>query len=68
MFNIPISEPVLREFLKLQAIEEGRCGNYTNVDESIDKLRYRVNDLLMASVLREVKILQSCLRISNTPQ
>lgn len=45
--NIPISEPVLREILKLQAIEEGKCGNYTNLDADVDKLRYRVSDLVM---------------------
>ena len=57
--NIPISEPVLREILKLQAIEDGRCGNYTNLDDSVDKLRYRVSDLVMGSVLREIRKLQS---------
>lgn len=61
--NIPISEPVLREILKLQAIEEGRCGNYTNLDDSVDKLRYRVSDLVMGSVLREIRKLQSNPRI-----
>ena len=57
--NIPISDSVLKEVLKLQAIEEGRRGNYTNVDDKIDKVRYRVADLVMASVLREVRRLQA---------
>lgn len=57
--KIQISEPVLKEVLKLQAIEEGRRGNYTNVDDKIDKVRYRVADLVMASVLREVRRLQA---------
>lgn len=61
--EIPISDFVLKEVLKLQAIEEGRRGNYTNVDSSIDKIRYRVTDLVMASVLREVRRLQSNPRI-----
>lgn len=60
---VPISDSVLSEILKLQAIEEGRCGNYTNVDSYIDKTRYRVSDLVMASVLREVRRLQSNPRI-----
>lgn len=57
--NIPISEPVLREILKLQSIEDGRCGNYTNLDADVDRLRYRVSDLVMGSVLREIRKLQS---------
>ncbi len=57
--EIPISDFVLKEVLLLQALEEGRCGNYTNVDSFIDKTRYRVADLVMASVLREVRKLQA---------
>jgi len=60
---VPISDSVLSEILKLQAIEEGRRGNYIFVDSSIDKIRYRVSDLVMASVLREVRRLQSNPRI-----
>jgi len=60
---VPISDSVLEEVLKLQAIEAGRCGNYANVDERIDKLRYRVADLVMGSVMRELHKLQSNPRI-----
>ncbi len=60
---VPISDSVLSEILKLQAIEEGRRGNYIFVDSSIDKIRYRVSELVMASVLREVRRLQSNPRI-----
>lgn len=63
---VPISDSVLSEILKLQAIEEGRRGNYIFVDSSIDKIRYRVSDLVMASVLREVRRLQSNPRIWDT--
>jgi len=55
---VPISDSVLSEILKLQAIEEGRRGNYIFMDSSIDKIRYRVSELVMASVLREVRRLQ----------
>jgi hypothetical protein len=44
--------------LKLQAVEEGRLGNYTKVDERIDKFRYAVSDLVMGSVLAELHRLQ----------
>lgn len=59
MLTIELSEHVVTEILKLQAIEEGRMGNYTNVDQRLDKVRYRVNELLMASVLREIRKLQA---------
>lgn len=61
--QIPLSDSVVCEVLKLQAIEEGRMGNYINVDDRLDKLRYRVNELVMASVLREIRILKSNPRI-----
>lgn len=64
--NILISDSVLREVLKLQAIEEGRMGNYTNLDARLDKVRYRVADLVMASVLREVRRLQANPQIWST--
>lgn len=66
MINIPLSDEVVREVLKLQAIEEGRQGNYTNVDERVDKLRYRVADLVMGSVMRKIHELQANPRIWNS--
>jgi hypothetical protein len=57
--NIPIYEPVVAAVLKLQAIEEGRCGNYINIDQRVNTLRYLVSDLVMASVLREIRKQQS---------
>lgn len=64
--EIPISDSVLRQVLKLQAIEEGRLGNYTHLDARLDKVRYRVADLVMASVLREVRRLQGNPQIWST--
>jgi hypothetical protein len=55
---IPISDWVIQEVLKLQAVEEGRLGNYTKVDEQLDKFRYRANDLLMWAVMAEIHRLQ----------
>lgn len=60
-----LSDSVVREVLKLQAIEEWRQGNYTQVDEAVDKLRYRVADLVMGSVMRKIHELQSNPRIWN---
>ena len=56
---IPISDWVITEVLKLQAIEEGRLWNYTKVDERIDKFRYHVKDLIMWAVLAEINRLQN---------
>jgi len=55
---IPISDWVIQEVLKLQAVEEGRLGNYTKVDERIDKFRSHVSDLVMWAVMVEIHRLQ----------
>jgi hypothetical protein len=34
-------------------------GNYIRIDEKINKLRYLVSELVMASVLREIRNQQS---------
>lgn len=51
---VEISNWVIKEVLKLQAVEEGRVGNYTKIDERIDKFRYRVSDLVISSVIKEI--------------
>lgn len=55
---IPISDWVIQEVLKLQAVEEGRLWNYTKIDERIDKFRSHVSDLVMGSVIAEIHRLQ----------
>lgn len=55
MLTFTLSAPVVDQLLRLQAVEEGRMGNYTLVDKQLDKIRYRVADLVMASVLREIR-------------
>ena len=56
MLTVKLSDQVVEQFLKLQAVESGRCGNYTLVDKQLDKIRYRVSELILASVLREIRI------------
>lgn len=55
---VPISDEVIKEVVKLQAIEEWRLGNYTRVDEQLDKFRYRVYDIVMWAVIKEIHQLQ----------
>lgn len=55
---IPISNEVIQEVLKLQSVEEWRLGNYTKVDERIDKFRFHVSDLVMWAVMKEIHQLQ----------
>lgn len=55
---VQISDEVIAEVLKLQAVEEWRLGNYTKIDERIDKFRYMVSDLVMGSVMKEIHKLQ----------
>lgn len=45
--EITLSDAVAEDVRKLVSIEEGREGNWTRVDEMLDKLRYRVTDLVM---------------------
>lgn len=56
--NINLSDSVVSQVLKLQAIEEWRLGNYIRIDEKINKLRYLVSELVLASVLREIRTQQ----------
>lgn len=55
---IPVSDEVVKEYLKLQAVESWRLGNYTRIDERIDKFRYHVADLVLASLEKEINALQ----------
>jgi hypothetical protein len=52
--HITLSDSVLEKVLILQALEEWRSGNYTRIDEQVDKMRYRVNDLIMGAVFAEL--------------
>ena len=55
---IPISDEVIKEVLKLQAVEEWRLWNYTRIDDRIDKFRFHVSDLVMWAVMKEIHHLQ----------
>jgi hypothetical protein len=56
---VHISDWVLQEILKLQAVEEWRLWNYTKVDEQLDKFRSHVSDLAMWAIMAEIHKLQN---------
>jgi len=62
--NITISDQVLKDLLKMQAIEEWRVWNYTRVDTRIDNYRYDIADKIMTIVMKEIKEAQGRKRIT----
>jgi hypothetical protein len=52
--NIELSDHATRELVKLQALESGRVGNFSRIEPAIDRLRYRIFDLIMSEVMKEL--------------
>jgi hypothetical protein len=56
--NITLSDSAIEWLLKLQAIEKGRVWNYTRIEESVNRFRYRVFDQVLTEVMNQIEYLQ----------
>lgn len=56
--HIELSDRATYELLKLQALESGRVGNYSRIEPVIERLRYRIFDLVMTEMMRQLEKVQ----------
>lgn len=51
--KIEISDRTMFQLLKLQALESGKVWNFTHIEPVIDRLRYRIFDMIMTATINE---------------
>ena len=51
---IHISDALVHDILSLQEVEQGKIGNYINVESLVNACRYKVADNLLTLVMADI--------------
>lgn len=62
--QINLSDRAVTLLLKVQAIDAWRTGNYSRISDRVDRLRYRVNDLVMTEIILQIEEQQGQLKLT----
>lgn len=62
--QINLSDRAVTLLLKVQAIDAWRTGNYSRISDRVDRLRYRVNDLVLTEIMKQIEEQQGQLKLT----
>lgn len=53
---IEVSERCIFEIIKLKALESGRMGNFDKIEPAINRIRYRIFDLILSETVKWITL------------
>ena len=56
--HIELSEMATHELVKLLALESGQVGNFSRIEPAIDRIRYRIFDIVMTEMIQQIVKIQ----------
>lgn len=56
--HIELSEMATHELVKLLALESGKVGNFSRIEPAIDRIRYRIFDIVMTEMIQQIVKIQ----------